>query len=169
MWSSLLGSLIGLAISAAMVFGMYTVSLEPLLNYDYNSFYVSQTKSAVYTRGLGRPEDVTGKVINPKMFTPAHLIMLPAVDIESTKGIRALNLYRNITFNHTDTRTWSSQYIINLESIYNKHSTFVSITPSMNNINKTLPNNFNAVVSGVDNDTSLIFYEADKKERQREE
>lgn len=170
MWSQLVGALAGLLLSLSLTFSLYTVAIHPLLNYDLNSFFSDQDKSLVYTHGLLTTEQITNKVLDHKPFTKEQLIMLPAVDVKTTLvgQERVLKVWQDITYSTGGIIRTSSQrqgkYTIDLESIYNKHTSFSSyfFSDVIKNLGG-LPNiKMNYIVNP---DGTLEFFLNDRKAR----
>lgn len=170
MWSQLVGALTGLLLSLIITFSLYFVAIEPLVNYDIDSFFPDQDKSLVYTRSLLTLEQITNKVLDHKPFTKEQLIMLPAVDVNTTlqNEERLIKVWQDITYSSKGIKKISLQrqgkYVINLDSIYNKHTSFTSyfFTDVSTNLG-SLPNaKMNYMVNP---DGTLEFFLNDRKAR----
>lgn len=177
MWSRLVGGIVGMAIAGLAVFALWSYSIVPLLTYDYEGYYLGQTKSGVYTRGFTLEESI-GQTIDKKMFTANHIVMLPAVDTDSNVDVRCTWIYDDIQYmSGLASPIWERLYRINLESMYNKSITFNSyLSASFNNTGRPGQGTYNwytlesmspfdSIVNGAHGQSNLLFYLGDRPER----
>jgi len=143
--TEIVGILSGMMIAMALVSVLFLVSIKPLMEMDNTGFSSLQTKSGAYTQGFTL-EDLFG-TRTQKPYTPAHIIMLPAVDAQIDANMsgaigpsqhRQIWIFPELTFrrvgpsitdtasNTTNTHLWTNHYLMTLASIQNKSLTLSS-------------------------------------------
>jgi len=173
-------ALIGILISAALMAAFYTLVIRNYMDFDLTGHDMVQTRQGVYNQGFSLSE-VTGENLQGRIFTPAHIVMFPAVDshiyLESeVAGHRVLRIYNKIRLRHDaavpfdSDLLWKRTHIMSLTSVQNRAALFRSFNIPLPN---DMPSNFNwtwlvnnapdggwfGVVNGAANGTSdwLLF------------
>ena len=126
----------GLLISSALLVVFYVFVIQNYISFDLTGHSMVQSRSGVYDRGFTLAE-VTGENIQGRIFTPAHIVMFPAVDshvrFESTSpNMRNLRIYNQMRLSHNqpipfaNTTVWDRRYYMSLQSANNRALTFRS-------------------------------------------
>jgi hypothetical protein len=178
--SGIMESFVGLVLAAAMVFGLYSGAIRPLLEYDFESFYIDQTKSAIYSSGfspsaLSDPSYLgthlsDSQVFELSMFKTEHLLMLPAVDLETDIGNRSVPVTQRFEYRKGQRAAnypiYTITYPVNDSTMYNPAITLddVNIAPLLPYPTASSTLHFNAVIDGTEampgrrKTSTLLFY-----------
>ena len=143
--TEIVGVLSGMMIAIALVSVLFSVSISPLMEMDNNGLSSLQTKSGTYTHGFTLKDLFGTRTQRP--YTPAHIVMLPAVDAQIDANMlgsigpshhRQIWIFPELTFrrvgpsitdtasNTTNAHLWTNHYLMTLASIQNKSLTLSS-------------------------------------------